>query len=214
MIRNIILKINKVIRRKITFHKRIMFVGSLYGCLINRKQDDFIDMVIPILIKEGGLSTQAINAIRREIRYILHHDIPFNTDMLIDADNYRTKPKYVDEINRYFRLNQIPPLNSAIIKILYCNSSITKPKLVQNELVALVNGMNIKVSSNATKLPLFLHKFLWDYSQFVNIFNNNDNVESLVDEIYKLSPCNLKYDQPDKIRNDIKEILIFIKEKL
>ena len=216
MIRSIISKIKQIIKRKITFHKRIMFVGSLYGCLVNCKQDDFIDKVLSLLIEKGSLSNQAINVIRKEMRYVLHHDIPFNPDMLKATSDYKTKPnaKYATEIANYFKSHSISDVTINIIETLYIDTLVTKPELIQKELVALVHGMNIRVSSRATKLPLFLHKFWWDYSLFGNVVTDHDNVENVVDAIYRLSPCNLQYDRPDKIRKDIKKIVTFIKEKL
>lgn len=216
MIQFIISKIKEFIKQKITFHKRIMFVGSLYGCLVNHKQDDFINEVTLLLDKENKLSLQAIKIIKKEMRFILHQEIPFNPDMLIDAKEYKTKPKpkYALEISEYFASHPISTVTTNIIENLYIDSLVTKQELVHKELVALVHGMNIHVSSSATKLPLFLHNFWWDYSQFGKVVEDTDNIERMVERIYMLSPYTLKYDDSEQVRKDIKNIVTFIKEKL
>lgn len=212
----IINKIKQGIAKRIKFHKRLMFIGSLYGCIVNRNKNEFVDGAIAEITKCTPLKTREIQAIKKEINYRIAKEIPFNTCIIMDTSCYKTKLNRIVEENliKCFKEHPIPQWISEQIERDYISAVSCKPDVVQKGLVTLVHGMNINVGMGAVKLPLFLQHVLWDNKSFKMLVKENDNVDEIADKIITLSPTNLWYGSKDKMKEDVKKIVIYIRDKL
>jgi hypothetical protein len=209
-------RIKIMIKRKITFHKKAMFIGSLYGCFINHEQNAIINEMIDILDIRDKLTTKCIKAIKNEIRYHIKKGIPFNIVAIQNGLLYFTKIEYniAKQIHDYFECHPIANSISHKVISLYNSNPLTNSSRVEEGLIALTRDMNVNIGASATKLPLFLYRFWWNYSEFGTILEENTKTEDVVNQVALITPVKLVYTNFNVLKSDIRNIFTFVREKL